>query len=92
MLNANSKIQCHSQEDGTFKSDHVRIGARATLGVGSFVHYGVDVGPDAVVAADAFVMKGEELASATHWAGNPAEPGGRPLAPVVTVIGLGGTS
>ena len=35
MLNAGSKVQCHSQEDGAFKSDHTSIGADCTLGVGS---------------------------------------------------------
>ena len=43
-LNAEVTIQCHSQEDGAFKSDHIRIGDGCTLGVGAFVHYGVDDG------------------------------------------------
>ena len=56
-----SKIQCHSQEDGTFKSDRTTIGAGCTLGVGAFVHYGVTMGDGAVLAADSFLMKGEEV-------------------------------
>ena len=43
-LNAGTMIQCHSQEDGAFKSDRIAIGAGCTLGVGAFVHYGVDDG------------------------------------------------
>ena len=43
-LNAGSIIQPHSQEDGTFKSDRIAIGAGCTLGIGSLVHYGVDDG------------------------------------------------
>ena len=35
MLNAGSVIQCHSLEDGTFKSDHTAIGAGCTIGVGA---------------------------------------------------------
>ena len=31
-LNAGSTIQCHSQEDGTFKSDHTTIGPAAPSG------------------------------------------------------------
>ena len=40
-FNAGTVIQCHSQEDGAFKSDRTVLGAGCTLGVGSFVHYGV---------------------------------------------------
>ncbi|MFJ4521344.1 Pls/PosA family non-ribosomal peptide synthetase [Streptomyces sp. NPDC088810] len=71
-LNAGSKIQCHSQEDGTFKSDGTTLGARCTLGVGAHVHYGVTMGDDAVLAADSFLMKGEEVPPNAHWGGNPA--------------------
>jgi non-ribosomal peptide synthetase-like protein len=71
-LGIGSKIQCHSQEDGTFKSDQVSIGAGCTLGVGSMVHYGVTMGDGAVLAPDAFLMKGEEMPPLARWGGNPA--------------------
>jgi non-ribosomal peptide synthetase-like protein len=71
-LNAGTTIQCHSQEDGAFKSDLATIGARTTLGVGAFVHYGVRVGDDAVLAADSFLMKGEDVPARSQWGGNPA--------------------
>jgi non-ribosomal peptide synthetase-like protein len=71
-LNAGSTIQCHSQEDGAFKSDRTVVGAGCTLGVGSFVHYGVRIGDGAVLAPDSFLMKGEEIAPHGHWGGNPA--------------------
>ncbi|WP_433273172.1 Pls/PosA family non-ribosomal peptide synthetase [Pseudonocardia xinjiangensis] len=74
-LNAGSVIQCHSLEDGTFKSDHTVIGAGATVGVGAFVHYGVTMGPGSVLDADAFLMKGTETAPHSHWQGNPATEG-----------------
>ncbi|MEV5548472.1 Pls/PosA family non-ribosomal peptide synthetase [Streptomyces sp. NPDC052309] len=73
-LNAGSVVQCHSQEDGTFKSDHSALGAGCTLGVGAFVHYGVTVGDGAVLAADSFLMKGETVPEHARWAGNPARP------------------
>ncbi len=73
-LNAGSVVQCHSQEDGTFKSDHSTLGAGCTLGVGAFAHYGVTVGDGAVLAADSFLMKGEDVPPRTHWGGNPARP------------------
>ncbi|MER7956949.1 Pls/PosA family non-ribosomal peptide synthetase [Streptomyces sp. NPDC096030] len=73
-LNAGSGVQCHSQEDGTFKSDVSRIGAGCTLGVGAFVHYGVTVGDGAHLATDCFLMKGETVPEHARWAGNPARP------------------
>ncbi len=71
-LNAGTAIQCHSQEDGAFKSDLSAVGARCTLGVGAFVHYGVTLGDGAVLAADSFLMKGEDVPPRAHWGGNPA--------------------
>jgi non-ribosomal peptide synthetase-like protein len=71
-LNAGSVIQCHSQEDGTFKSDRTTIGAGCTLGVNAFVHYGVTVGDGAVLESDSFVMKGEDIPPHARWGGNPA--------------------
>ncbi|MFC8195671.1 Pls/PosA family non-ribosomal peptide synthetase [Streptomyces sp. NPDC060006] len=71
-LGAHSKVQSHSQEDGTFKSDHIEIGDGVTIGVGALVHYGASVGDAAVLAADSFLMKGEEVPAGAHWGGNPA--------------------
>ncbi|MFD7131986.1 Pls/PosA family non-ribosomal peptide synthetase [Streptomyces sp. NPDC059894] len=71
-LNVGSKVQCHSQEDGTFKSDRSTIGDGATLGVGTHVHYGVTMGDGAVLAPDSFLMKGEEVPRHARWGGNPA--------------------
>ncbi|MGW1025345.1 Pls/PosA family non-ribosomal peptide synthetase [Streptomyces sp. NPDC002577] len=71
-LNAGSKIQCHSQEDGTFKSDRSTLGDGCTLGVAAHVHYGVTMGDGAVLAPDSFLMKGEEVPEHARWGGNPA--------------------
>ena len=72
ILNAGTKIQCHSQEDGTFKSGRTTIGAGATVGVEAMVHYGVTMGDGAVLAPDSFLMKGEEIPRRARWGGNPA--------------------
>ncbi len=72
VLNAGSKIQCHSQEDGTFKSDRTTVGAGCTLGVGAMAHYGVTMGEGSVLAPDSFLMKGEEIPACARWGGNPA--------------------
>ncbi len=72
-LNAGSTIQSHSLEDGVFKSDHITIGAGATIGINSFIHYGVTMGDGSVLDPDAFLMKGEEIAPHARWRGNPAQ-------------------
>jgi non-ribosomal peptide synthetase-like protein len=72
-FNPGSTIQCHSQEDGGFKSDRIAIGAGCTLGVGAWVHYAVTMGDGAVLAADSFLMKGEEMPPNELWGGNPAK-------------------
>ncbi|WP_443071816.1 Pls/PosA family non-ribosomal peptide synthetase [Streptomyces sp. WMMC940] len=74
-LNAGTVIQCHSQEDGAFKSDQATLGAGVTLGVGAFVHYGTTVGDHSRLAADSFLMKGEEVPAREGWGGNPAREG-----------------
>jgi non-ribosomal peptide synthetase-like protein len=71
-LNAGSEIQCHSQEDGAFKSDRTTIGNGCTIGVGAMVHYGVTMGERSVLAPDSFLMKGEEIPPHARWGGNPA--------------------
>ena len=78
-LNANSRIQCHSQEDGAFKSDRTQLGSGVTIGVNALVHYGVTIGDGAVLDADTFLMKGEQVTERTWWTGNPASEVG-PLA------------
>ncbi|GGY14411.1 hypothetical protein GCM10010358_78190 [Streptomyces minutiscleroticus] len=76
-LNHGVVLHCHSQEDGTFKSDRITVGDGCTIGVGALVHYGSTVGDGAVIGADSFLMKGEQVTPGTRWAGNPA----RELAP-----------
>jgi non-ribosomal peptide synthetase-like protein len=71
-LNVGSVIQCHSQEDGAFKSDRTAIGNGCIIGVGAFVHYGVRMGDRSVLAPDSFLMKGEEIPPRARWGGNPA--------------------
>lgn len=72
VLNERSKLQCESQEDGTYKSGRTSVGAGCTVGVGAFVHYGVTMGDGSVLAADSFLMKGEHVPPRARWGGNPA--------------------
>ena len=78
-LNAGSIIQCHSQEDGAFKSDLSAVGRRCTLGVGALVHYGVLVESAALIEADSLVMKGSAVPAGVRWGGNPAHDLGDPV-------------
>jgi non-ribosomal peptide synthetase-like protein len=71
-LNEMSGVQCHSQEDGTFKSDYSVLGSNVTLGTASLVHYGVTIGDGAELTTDCFLMKGEEIPAGARWGGNPA--------------------
>jgi non-ribosomal peptide synthetase-like protein len=72
-LNLGSRVQTHSQEDGTFKSDRTTLGAGCTVGINALVHYGVTMGDGAVLACDSFLMKGEEMPADARWGGNPAK-------------------
>ena len=71
-LNEMSWVQCHSQEDGTFKSDHSTLGSHVTLGTAALVHYGVTIGDGAELTTDGFLMKGEQVPVGARWGGNPA--------------------
>jgi non-ribosomal peptide synthetase-like protein len=71
-LAAGSIIQCHSLEDGAFKSDHIVIGTGCSIGSGAFVHYGVTMGEGSALDADSFLMKGEDVPPGARWGGNPA--------------------
>jgi len=71
-LAAGSIIQCHSLEDGAFKSDYTVIGAGCSVGSVAFVHYGVTMGEGSALDADSFLMKGERVPPGARWGGNPA--------------------
>ncbi len=87
VLNAGSEIQCHSQEDGAFKSDSSALGAGCTLGVHALVHYGVTMGDGSVLAPDSFLMKGEEVPAARAVGRKPGTGDVK-----VTAIGLNETT
>jgi len=78
-LNAASTVQAHSLEDGAFKSDHIVVGHGVTIGPRGFVHYGVTLQEGAVLDADSFLMKGQEVPAYTRWRGNPAAETREPL-------------
>lgn len=71
-LNALCGPQTHLFEDRVMKIDHVRIGARVTVGARSTVLYGAEVGDGARLGAMTLVMKGESIPPNSDWAGAPA--------------------
>ena len=71
-LAAGSIIQCHSLEDGAFKSDYTVIGAGCSIGSAALVHYGVTMSEGSALDADSFLMKGEHVPHGARWGGNPA--------------------
>ncbi|MBP2368913.1 Pls/PosA family non-ribosomal peptide synthetase [Pseudonocardia parietis] len=95
VLNAGSVIQCHSQEDGAFKSAGITVESGACLDVGAFVHYGAVVGENARIGCDAFLMKGEEVPPGDFWEGNPARAARHPAPPApapAPMIAIGETA
>jgi non-ribosomal peptide synthetase-like protein len=72
-LSQGALVQAHSLEEGVFKSDFVRIGADASVGIGCLVHYGVTMGDNTHLDADSFLMKGEITPAGSRWRGNPAK-------------------
>ena len=84
-LGAESTIQCHSLEDGSFKSDHIVLGDGVTVGPHTYVHYGVRMADRSVLDADAFLMKGTAPDPDTRWRGNPAVEVSDADAPAVPV-------
>ncbi len=71
-LNEATSLQCHSLEDGLFKSDHIRLGAGCTLAVGAFVNYGAEMKERSYLQAGSFLMKGSMVRVQEVWGGNPA--------------------
>ncbi len=66
-------VRCHSLEDGTFKSDHI-VDRRGHARSGS-APSSTTASPSrdgAVIDADSFLMKGEEVGPCERWRGNPA--------------------
>ncbi|MBM3973160.1 MAG: amino acid adenylation domain-containing protein [Planctomycetes bacterium] len=64
-------FQAHSFEDRVLKMGPVRIGAHATVGRGTVVLYGADVGDGAHVLPHSVVMKQETLLPRRGYAGAP---------------------
>ncbi|MEO6598014.1 MAG: AMP-binding protein [Planctomycetota bacterium] len=73
-VTVHAMFQAHSFEDRVLKIDRVRLGAHSTVGRGSVVLYGADIGEGAHVSPHSVVMKHEHLLAGQHYAGVPTAP------------------
>jgi acetyltransferase-like isoleucine patch superfamily enzyme len=64
----------HTVEAGVVKTAPVRLGNRVTIGLGSVVEIGVEIGSDVQIGALSFVPKYATLKGDTVYAGSPAMP------------------
>ena len=64
----------HTVEAGIVKTARVRLGNNVTIGLGSVIDIGVEIGSDSQVGALSFVPKYTKLKGGVIYAGTPAMP------------------
>jgi acetyltransferase-like isoleucine patch superfamily enzyme len=64
----------HTVEAGVVKTGRVRLGNNVTIGLGSVIQIGVEIGSDSQVGALSFVPKYAKLKGGVVYAGSPAMP------------------
>jgi acetyltransferase-like isoleucine patch superfamily enzyme len=64
----------HTVEAGVVKTARVRLGNNVTIGLGSVIEIGVEIGSDSQVGALSFVPKFAKLKGGVVYAGAPAMP------------------
>jgi acetyltransferase-like isoleucine patch superfamily enzyme len=64
----------HTVEAGVVKTARVRLGNNVTIGLGSVIEIGVEIGSDSQVGALSFVPKYTTLKGGLVYAGTPARP------------------
>jgi non-ribosomal peptide synthetase-like protein len=66
--------QAHTFEDRVLKIDRLKVRARGTVGRGTLLLYGSDVGEETYVVPQSAVMKGERLLPNRVYVGRPTRP------------------
>jgi acetyltransferase-like isoleucine patch superfamily enzyme len=74
VIGGSAHVAGHTVERGVVKTARVRLGDRVTIGIGSVIEIGVEIGPDAQIGAMSFVPKYARLPGGTTYVGVPAEP------------------
>lgn len=64
----------HTVESGIVRTARVRLGPNVTIGLGSVIEIGVEIGANAQVGALSFVPKYTKLAGGVTYVGVPAAP------------------
>ena len=64
----------HTVEAGVVKTARVRLGNNVTIGLGSVVEIGVEIGSNSQVGALSFVPKYTKLEGGVVYVGAPAKP------------------
>jgi acetyltransferase-like isoleucine patch superfamily enzyme len=74
VIGADVHLAGHTVEAGVVKTARVRLGNNVTIGLGSVIEIGVEVGSDAQVGAMSFVPKHTKLMGGVVYAGVPVMP------------------
>jgi hypothetical protein len=74
VIGGSAHVAGHTVESGVVKTARVRLGDRVTIGIGSVIEIGVEIGPDAQIGAMSFVPKYARLPGGATYVGVPAEP------------------
>ena len=74
VIGAAVHLSGHTVEAGVVKTASVRLGDRVTIGLGSVIEIGVEIGSDSQVGALSFVPKFTNLKGGVVYAGAPAIP------------------
>ena len=74
VIGGSAHMAGHTVERGVVKTARVRLGDRVTIGLGSVVEIGADIGPGAQIGAMSFVPKYAKLPGGVVYVGVPAVP------------------
>jgi acetyltransferase-like isoleucine patch superfamily enzyme len=74
VIGADVHLSGHTVEDGMVKTARVRLGDNVTIGLGSVIEIGVEIGSHAQIGALSFVPKHATLKGGRVYAGAPAVP------------------
>jgi acetyltransferase-like isoleucine patch superfamily enzyme len=74
VIGGSAHVAGHTVEGGVVKTARVRLGDRVTIGIGSVIEIGVEIGPDTQIGAMSFVPKHAKLPGGATYVGVPAAP------------------
>ena len=74
VIGAAVHLSGHTVEAGVLKTAGVRLGHNVTVGIGSVIEIGVEIGSDVQIGALSFVPKHATLKGGVVYVGVPAAP------------------